>query len=210
MSNVQDLLRAQARKGTIAAMTFKMLPFLIMCALLLNACDTRAPRMTAMPSEPPEPMLDPPALYDYSPRVALTQTAAIVMDDTVDVSVQPETPTPAVTAPSASGLFYICTVDCLLTSAAARAQVDAAALGRLNGLTPSSVVRGGSVLLLPKDLGGVATAPDVTTYTVVAGDTYSRISRKFNVTITALMHLNKTSKDALQIGDVLYVPHVRR
>jgi len=185
------------------------------CALFLTACDHAAPRMTAMPSEPPEPMLNPPALYDYSPRASLTQTAAIVMDDTVDVSVQPDAPPPAASAPAATtspsgGLFYVCTVDCLLTSAAARAQVDAAALGRVNGLTPSSVVRGGSVLLLPKDLGGVATAPDVTTYTVVAGDTYSRISRKFNITIAALMYLNKTSKDALQIGDVLYVPHVRR
>jgi len=183
--------------------------------LLLAACDDGIERMTAMPSEPPEPMLDPPAMMDYgAPQRTVQNPAGIVLADTVDVTVDgaaSNAPTQVAdtTDSGGAGLFYRCRTDCVLTSVAARAQVEIGALARVNGLTPMALVRSGTLLLLPRNLDNVATAPDITTYTVAAGDTYSRIARTYKISVAILMQLNKTTKDTLQIGDVLYVPKVR-
>ncbi len=184
--------------------------------LLLAACDDGIERMTAMPSEPPEPMLDPPAMMEYgAPQRAVQNPAGIVLADTVDVTIDGAAASNATVQDTGSvdtgtaGLFYRCRTDCILTSVAARAQVEIDALARANGLTPMAIVRSGTLLLLPRNLDNVATAPDIATYTVVAGDTYSRIARTYKVSVAILMQLNKTSKDTLQIGDVLYVPKVR-
>ncbi|MCX7004570.1 MAG: LysM peptidoglycan-binding domain-containing protein [bacterium] len=184
--------------------------------LLLAACDDGIERMTAMPSEPPEPMLDPPAMMEYgAPQRTVQNPAGIVLADTVDVTVDGAAASnaPAQVAETkdtgGAGLFYRCRTDCVLTSVAARAQVEIGALARVNGLTPMAMVRSGTLLLLPRNLDNVATAPDITTYTVAAGDTYSRIARTYKISVAILMQLNKTTKDTLQIGDVLYVPKVR-
>jgi len=42
--------------------------------------------------------------------------------------------------------------------------------------------------------------------TVVKGDSYSRIARKFHISPSALMRLNNAKNSRLDIGDVLYVP----
>jgi len=184
--------------------------------LLLAACDDGIERMTAMPSEPPEPMLDPPAMMDYgTPQRTVQNPAGIVLADTVDVTVDAAAASnaPAQVAETkdtgTAGLFFRCRTDCVLTSVAARAQVEIGALARVNGLTSMTLVRSGTLLLLPRNLDNVATAPDITTYTVAAGDTYSRIARTYKISVAILMQLNKTTKDTLQIGDVLYVPKVR-
>jgi spore germination protein YaaH len=184
--------------------------------LLLAACDDDSERMTAMPSEPPEPMLDPPAMMDYgAPQRTVQNPAGIVLADTVDVTVDATAASNAAVQDTGSadsgsaGLFFRCRTDCVLTSVAARAQVEIGALARVNGLTPMAIVRSGTLLLLPRNLDNVATAPDITTYTVAAGDTYSRIARTYKISVAILMQLNKTTKDTLQIGDVLYVPKVR-
>jgi hypothetical protein len=184
--------------------------------LLLAACDDGIERMTAMPSEPPEPMLEPPPMMDFgAPQRTVQSAAGIVLADTVDVTVDSSTASnPPASSASAGqsgegGLLFFCRADCMLTSVAARAQVELGALARVNGLSPMAIVRNGTVLLLPRNLDNVAAVPEITTYTVAAGDTYSRIARTYKISVAALMQLNKTTKDTLQIGDALYVPKPR-
>ena len=46
-----------------------------------------------------------------------------------------------------------------------------------------------------------------TTYTVVSGDTLTRIATRFGVTLTALMTANKiTDANNIRIGQVLQIP----
>jgi LysM repeat protein len=93
-----------------------------------------------------------------------------------------------------------------LEDVAAAHDVQPQQLARVNGFS-GGALREGLVLLLPRALDNVAMAPDVTTYTVVAGDNYSRIARNYHMTTAGLMSLNQAETSALQVGDVLYVPN---
>ena len=44
------------------------------------------------------------------------------------------------------------------------------------------------------------------TYTVVKGDTLSKIAREFNTTVEEIKRLNNLTSDLLQIGQVLFIP----
>jgi LysM repeat protein len=58
-------------------------------------------------------------------------------------------------------------------------------------------------------MDNAATAPDVTTYKIATGDTFSRVAKRYKLSVAALMALNKAKGDALQIGDVVFVPVAR-
>jgi LysM repeat protein len=92
-------------------------------------------------------------------------------------------------------------------SIAAAYGVDEKDICILNGIRSGANLSSGKVLLLRKDTSEISQAPDVTTYTVVPGDTFSKIARTFNIASPALMKMNSTTSSSLQIGDVLYVPH---
>ena len=61
------------------------------------------------------------------------------------------------------------------------------------------------------DYGGYTYTPpgmssSSSTYTVVKGDTLSKIAKQFNTTIQELKKLNNLTSDFLQIGQVLFIP----
>jgi len=194
------------------------------CAILaLAACEPGKARMTAPPSEGPDPILVPPASLDGvgTPGIQLNnQAAAILIDDAVAIteasSAKPRaTSSPASSAapsrtPPAGTFFHVTRAGETINALAQRYAVDAYAFARINGVAKTATLPAGSVLLLPRPLDTVASAPDVTTYTVVAGDTYSKLSRTYKISTAALMYLNGAKTSNLQVGDTLYVPKVNR
>ncbi len=69
----------------------------------------------------------------------------------------------------------------------------------LNNLT-SDILSIGQVLKIPTKIG------EVTTYTVVKGDSLYSIARKFNTSVNTLKSLNNLTSDILSIGQVLLIP----
>ncbi len=191
--------------------------------LALSACDSGKARMAAPPSEAPDPILVPPASLDGvgAPGIQLNnQAAAILIDDAVAITEEstPSSRTPArssaatatATTSSAAHFFHVCRAGDVITALAQQHGVDADALARINGVAKTAALPAGSILVLPRPLDNVAAAPDVATYTVVAGDTYSKIARTHKISFTALMYLNKAKSSSLQVGDVVYVPKLPR
>jgi LysM repeat protein len=184
----------------------------IFSILACAACDSGREVMLAPPAEPPEEIVVPPAVMDVPGRPSrvpvLDVSAPELSSDAMDVTIddgeeQPAAPT---TSSGANALFHVCRKNESLEDVAAAYGVEPQALAKVNGFT-GGTLRQGQVFLLPRTLGNVSMAPDVTTYTVVAGDTYSRIARHYHLAAAALMKLNGTESSALQVGDVLYVPN---
>ena len=198
------------RFTTMTAMKLS-LPIVALIALLCPACDSGGHVMLAPPAEPPEEIAVPPAVVDVpgkpSLAPALDLSEAALSSDATDITIEDEQDRPASTDETRAGaLFHVCRSGESLEDAASAQGVDPRELARVNGL-PGGGLREGLVLLLPRSLQNVAMAPDVTTYTVVAGDNFSRIARNYHMTTAGLMNLNQTESSALQVGDVLYVPN---
>lgn len=85
-----------------------------------------------------------------------------------------------------------------------------------NGLTENSTINVGQKLVIPSASGGSTTvaAPTVSptstssseTYTVVRGDTLSRIASKFNSTVNDIKAANGLSSDVIQLNQQLTIP----
>lgn len=193
----------------------------VILPLVLAACEPGKPRMTAPPSEGPDPILVPPASLD---GIALplaqpnNQAAAILIDDAVAIteesapkqtSATPSTAT-ARTAPQTANFFHVARAGETINALAQRYKVDPDLFARINGLSRTVPLQQGIVLLIPRPLDTISAAPDVTTYTVVAGDTYSKIARQHKIPVSALMYLNKAQSSNLRIGDTLFVPKLSR
>lgn len=193
---------------------------------LLAACGGNDTRMLVPPSEPPEPLLVPPAIAHMSmdtedptpeptperttreTRERTRETEILRVADATDVAVEDADP-PATSGDDRVNFFHITVADESLDTIARRYGVSVQALAELNALAGTSPPQG-RVLLLPRDRTHISRAPDVTTYTVVRGDTYSSIARRFRISTHALMHLNNAESSLLQIDDVLYVPDTVR
>ena len=106
-----------------------------------------------------------------------------------------------------NAFFHACRSGDTITSVARACGVDAQATAKLNGWSATHAPAQGTMLLLPRNMDNVATAPDVTSYKVASGDTFTRIASRFKVSVPALKALNKAKTDSLNIGDVLYVPN---
>ena len=202
----------------------------VVCALtclgMALACDSGRKRMAAPPSEPPEALLAPEPLpegaRDAQPVVVSSEPAAPV------TVVQTEAPPQEITIAGTTEIvaekkppleiprkrepafFHLCGANDSLATIAREYNVDARQLAQINGMTENAALAAKQVLALPRDLDKITLAPDVTTYTVAGGDTYSRIARKYRIAPQTLMYLNKAKSTALQVGDVVYVPNLGR
>lgn len=78
---------------------------------------------------------------------------------------------------------------------------------RLNNLTNDTIFIG-QVLKIP--VKGESIPPqDISTYTVVAGDTLWSIAKRFSTTVDELKRLNQLTSDNLRIGQILKVPSIK-
>lgn len=97
---------------------------------------------------------------------------------------------------------------------AARAGVPVASIAAANALANPSYIRAGQVLTIPSRQAPApaasaptATARATTGYTVVSGDTLSRIASRFGTTVAAIASANGLANPSfIRIGQVLAVP----
>ena len=87
-----------------------------------------------------------------------------------------------------------------LSQIASRFNTTVAELKRLNNLT-SDLISIGQVLKIP-----TTTTQPSETYTVVKGDTLSRIASRFNTTVAELKRLNNLTSDIISVGQILKLP----
>ena len=79
-------------------------------------------------------------------------------------------------------------------------------LARINGISNPDKISVGQVLKLPNS---TSSSSSTTTYTVVSGDTLSKIAQKFGTTYQELARLNGISNpDKISVGQVLKVPNI--
>ena len=182
--------------------------------------------MLSAPTEPPEPILKPALLPQLAPPPpAVEKPISLSTDEnkptvTLAENTAPKAPAPqdALVPASASlnvgkgaakdsrNFLHHCQEGDTTESIAAAYAIDEKTLCALNGVRQGANFSRGKVLLLRADVSNISEAPDVTTYTVTQGDTFSKIARLFNISSTALMKMNATENSSLQIGDPLYVP----
>lgn len=84
-----------------------------------------------------------------------------------------------------------------------------------NNLTRDAVIRVGQVITIPAGgsdapvpsaPGTTASVASGTTYTVVSGDSLSRIASRHGVTVTALRSVNNLQGDLIRVGQTLSIP----
>jgi LysM repeat protein len=85
-----------------------------------------------------------------------------------------------------------------------------------NGLTQNSTINAGQSLVIPSESGAASSvaapsysaAPTTTSesYTVVKGDSLSKIARKFNTTVSAIKSANGLRSDVIQLNQNLTIP----
>jgi membrane-bound lytic murein transglycosylase D len=93
-----------------------------------------------------------------------------------------------------------------LEQIATRFSTTVARLRSVNGIHGKARIRPGQPLLVPKTTGkAVASAPEVTRYTVRRGDTIYSIARQFKVTEEDLMRINGVSPKTLKAGATLTI-----
>lgn len=211
--------------GRIKSMnTLKLYLFLAAAlALAFLGCRKSSEVMLSAPTEPPEPILKPALLTETTISPAVEKPISVPDSNagpTVTVSKDDKSgPDTDLLVPASAGLnvskgsavnsknyLHKCMNGDTTESIAKAYGIDEKLLCNLNGLRPGSTLSVGKVLLLRADTSEISQAPDVTTYTVVPGDTFSKIARTFGVASATLMKMNNTEKSSLQIGDVLYVP----
>lgn len=184
--------------------------------------------MLSAPTEPPEAILEP-VLISAAP-----ETPAVPAVDR-PISVPESSPSAPVTITGASGkdapapegellkpastslgaakssdgprkYIHLCKTGDTVENVAAAYGIEESALCALNNIRSGSPLGEGKALLLTAETSGISQSPEVTTYTVAAGDTFSKIARTFGIAASALMKMNSAASSSLQIGDVLYVP----
>ncbi len=187
---------------------------IIFCAapLLFSACDSDKKKMLVPPSEPPAPMIVPSSINipiaKKMEENATPVSSSILASDATDVTVENESSAVQPVSPPVSGkeLFHLCRSGDTIKSVSEKYNININQLMEYNKLAPNQSLIPGKRLLLPRDLSNPTAENEITTYTVVKGDSYSRIARKFHISPSALMRLNNAKNSRLDIGDVLYVP----
>lgn len=192
-------------------------------SLAFLGCRKSSEVMLSAPTEPPEPILKPALLTETTISPAVEKPISVPDSNagpTVTVNKEEKKgPDTDLLVPASAGLnvskgsavnsknyLHKCMDGDTVESIAKAYGVDEKTICNLNGLRIGSTLSNGRVLLLREDTSEISQAPDVTTYTVVPGDTFSKIARTFGVASATLMKMNNTDNSSLQIGDVLYVP----
>ena len=158
---------------------------LCIAALVITGCDTGKKRMLVPPGEPPVPMLVPSALDTPMTKALkkddIATDSPIIVSDATDVTVENE----VYASPAVSGkeLFHSCRSGDTIKSVSEKHNVNINKLIEYNKLMPAQSLIPGKVLLLPRNLDSPATENEITTYTVVKGDSYSRIARKYHISL---------------------------
>lgn len=112
--------------------------------------------------------------------------------------------------------FHTVGVGDYLTVLAKEYQSSVEAIKEANQLS-SDQVQLGQILVIPmspseanirQETSSPSTTKEVTTYTVVSGDSVSVIAKRFNTTTDAVRNLNNLSSDVIFIGQTILVPTV--
>ncbi|MDR7079595.1 LysM repeat protein [Neobacillus niacini] len=145
-----------------------------------------------------------------SDRIYANQTLTV----TADEPIQPEVTTPApVPAPTSTSDYVVVSGD-YLGKIAKQFNTTVSELKSLNGLTTDMIyagqtlkVSGNATPVTPPPAVAPSTPPadsSVTSeYTVVSGDTLSRIGLNYNMTVQALKSLNGLNSDRIYVGQKL-------
>jgi len=177
------------------------------------SCDSGKQKMLIPPDEGPEDLLSDIgiAVATVDAEITIDTTLEPVkVDEAADITIEPYR-TPERTEFSSNFVFFHkCKKGDALIDVAKKYKINLNELAKINNRTENRPLTSGQILLLPRNVNNILNAEDVTTYTVVGGDTYSKIARKFHVAGQALMTINEAKNSSLNIGDVLYVPDISK
>lgn len=130
------------------------------------------------------------------------------------------TPVPTPTPPPGGQTIYVVAPGDYLASIARRFNTTVTAIAQANNIANINIIYVGQRLIIP--VGGTipptavpptgvpptaTPPPQVSTYTVVPGDTLARIAARFNTTVTAIAQLNGiTNPNLIFVGQQLRIP----
>ena len=107
--------------------------------------------------------------------------------------------------------FHTVATGDYLTVLAKKYGTSVEAIKEVNNLTNDST-RPGQILIIPAVIGGTNSTPstvptqsEITTYTVVSGDSLSAIAKRFGTTINAIKSTNNLTSDFLRVGQTLTI-----
>ena len=191
----------------------KIIAVFIFFLIVVISCDSGKKRMLVPPSEAPEDLLSDIGVADATADAEITIDTTlepVEVGNASDITIESER------YPGSSGtqskliFFHKCRKGDSLIDLAKKYDVNLNELAKINNRTENRPLSSEQILLLPRNINDILNAEDVKTYTVVGGDTYSKISKKFHVASKALMAINEAKSSSLNIGDVLYVPDVSK
>jgi len=110
-------------------------------------------------------------------------------------------------APAAASTSHTVVKGDTLSAIARRYGSSSAAIKQANGMSSDTVVLG-KTLVIPGSSGPIASAPAAAgkTYTVVKGDTLSRIASRHGTTADAIKKANGMKSDTVVLGAKLRIP----
>ncbi len=180
---------------------------------IVISCDSGKKRMLVPPGEAPEELLRDIGIADATADAEITIDTTlepVEVGNASDITIEPSKYSGRAEIPSKLIFFHKCREGDSLLDLANKYDVNLAELGEINNRAENRPLSKDQVLLLPRNINDILNAEDVKSYTVVGGDTYSKIARKFHIAHKALMTINEANDSSLIIGDVLYVPDVSK
>ena len=180
---------------------------------LTVSCDSGKQRMLIPPGEAPEDLLSDIGIADATVDAEITIDTTlepVEVGNASDITIEPYEYQKRSDTPSQLIFFHKCRQGDSLIDLAKKYDVNLNELAKINNRTENRPLDPGQILLLPRNIKNILNAEDFKTYTVVGGDTYSKIARKFHIAGNALMTINEAQNSSLDIGDVLYVPDVSK
>ncbi len=176
-------------------------------------CDSGKQKMLVPPNEAPEDLLSDIGIADATVNAEITIDTTlepVEVGNASDITIESYKHSESTEVPSKLVFFHKCRQGDSLIDLARKYEINLNELAKINNRTKNRPLSPDQVLLLPRNINNILNAKDVTTYTVVGGDTYSKIARKFHIAGKALMVINEAENSSLNIGDILYVPDISK